>query len=405
MSQSDNRSELGRTLRGIKVLDLTRNLAGPYCTMILGDLGADVIKIERPGTGDDTRGWSPPEWNGLSTVFLSANRNKRSMAVDLNNEKGLAIVRRLAAKADVIVESFRPGSLAKRGLDYDSLKTGNPGIIFCSISAFGSEGPMRDDPGYDPVMQAASGMMAMTGEPGQGAVRIPVSLVDMGAAMWAAIGILSALRNRDQTGEGTLVETSLFETSAWWLNYHIVGYLASGRNPERWGSGTAMIAPYEVFPTADDGLLVGAANDNLFRKFSEALGVPEMAKDVRFWTNAARVENRTAMQQIIRDRMRARPSAEWETIFKQYGIPYSRVHSIADLVDMDQFKAINILQPVPHPDVPDLRLIDLPFKHNHDRTQQPCPPPRLGEHTDQVLAEFGFSEAERRLLKSEGVIQ
>lgn len=405
MSQPDNPSGLGRTLRGIKVLDLTRNLAGPYCTMILGDLGADVIKIERTRTGDDTRGWSPPDWHGLSTVFLSANRNKRSLAVDLNSEKGLEIIRRLAAKADIIVESFRPGSLAKRGLDYEAVRSINSRVVYCSISAFGSEGPMRDDPGYDPVMQAASGMMAMTGEPGQGAVRIPVSLVDMGAAMWAAIGILSALRTRDLTGQGTLVETSLFETSAWWLNYHIVGYLASGKTPERWGSGTAMIAPYEVFPTADDGLLVGAANDNLFRKFSEALGVPEMARDVRFWTNAARVENRAAMQQIIRDRMRARTSSEWEGIFKQYGIPYSRVHSIADLVGMDQFQAINILQQVPHPDVPELQLIDLPFTHNHERTHQPCPPPRLGEHTQQVLAEFGFSEAERRQLASEGVIE
>ena len=404
MPNTEHRSDLGRTLRGIKVLDLTRNLAGPYCTMILGDLGADVIKIERPNSGDDTRGWSPPSWNGLSTVFLSANRNKRSMAIDLNTDEGLEIVRKIAAKSDVLVESFRPGSLDKRGLDYESVKAINPGIIYGSISAFGSDGPLRDAPGYDPVMQAASGMMAMTGEPGQGAVRIPISLVDMGAAMWAAIGILSALRERDETGEGTLVETSLFETSAWWLNYHIVGYLATGKTPERWGSGTAMIAPYEVFPTADDGLLVGAANDNLFKKFSAALGVPEMAQDVRFWTNAARVENRPAMQQIIRDRMRARTSDEWETIFSEYGIPYSRVHSIADLVQMKQFQAINILQDVPHPDVQDLKLIDLPFMHNHQRTVDPAPPPKLGEHTAEILTELGISHTERRRLAEKGIV-
>jgi formyl-CoA transferase/CoA:oxalate CoA-transferase len=247
-------------------------------------------------------------------------------------------------------------------------------------------------------------MMAMTGEPGQGAVRIPISLVDMGAAMWAGIGVLSALRKRDETGEGTLVETSLFETSAWWLNYHIVGYLASGKTPERWGSGTAMIAPYEVFPTADDGIVVGAANDNLFKKFSAALGVPEMAQDVRFWTNAVRVENRAAMQEIIRDRMRARSSADWEETFKEYGIPYSRVHSIADLVEMEQFKAINMLQDVPHPEVPDLKLIDLPFMHNHQRTVDPGPPPKLGEHNDDILSEIGYSESEREQLRSDGIV-
>ena len=400
----DPNTTLGTTLHGLRVLDLTRNLAGPYCTMILGDLGADVIKIERPGAGDDTRGWSPPEWDGVSTVFLSANRNKRGITIDLNNEAGLEVVRKMAAQVDVVVESFRPGSLSKRGLDYESVRAANPTVTYCSLSAFGSTGPLKDEPGYDPVLQATTGMMALTGEPGQGAVRIPISLIDMGAAMWAAMGILAALRNRDATGKGALVETSLFESSIWWLNYHILGYFGTGRLPERWGSGTAMIAPYEVFPTADDGLLVGAANDNLFRKFTAALGVPQMAADPRFTTNHARVEHRGEMLAVIRPIMTTRTTAEWEAVFRAEGLPHSRVLTIAQLVESEQFHEAGMLQPSPHPDVVGLQLIDLPVTHNHSRTSHPTPPPRLGEHNAEVLGEFGYSEAEREAMKEAGAL-
>ena len=395
---------LGTTLHGLRVLDLTRNLAGPYCTMILGDLGADVIKIERPGSGDDTRGWTPPEWDGLSTVFLSANRNKRGITVDINNPAGLDLIKKMAARVDIVVESFRPGSLEKRGLDYASIKAINPSVIYASLSAFGSTGPLKNEPGYDPVLQATTGMMAMTGEPGQAAVRIPISLIDMGAAMWAAMGVLAALRSRDTTGEGTHVETSLFEASIWWLNYHILGYFGTGQLPQRWGSGTAMIAPYEVFPTADDGLLVGAANDNLFRRFTAALGVPEMGTDPQFATNHARVEHRDAMLAVIRPLMREKTTAAWEAIFKAAGVPHSRVLTIAELVETEQFAATGMLQPTPHPDVPGLKLIDLPVTHNRARTAGPTPPPRLGEHNMEVLAEFGFGAAERDALAAAGAL-
>jgi len=398
----DPNTTLGTTLHGLRVLDLTRNLAGPYCTMILGDLGADVIKIERPQTGDDTRGWSPPSWDGVSTVFLSANRNKRGVTIDLNCETGLEIVRAMARQVDIVVESFRPGSLTRRGLDYESVKAANPTVIYCSLSAFGSTGPLKNEPGYDPVLQATTGMMAMTGEPGQSAVRIPVSLIDMGAAMWAAMGILAALRNRDATGKGALVETSLFEASIWWLNYHILGYFGTGRIPERWGSGTAMIAPYEVFPTADEGLLVGAANDNLFRRFTTVLGIPEMGTDPAYASNHARVEHREAMLAVIRPIMLTHTTAEWEAIFQAEGIPHSRVLTIAELVETEQFAEAGMLQPSPHPDVPGLQLIDLPVTHNHSRTTRPTPPPRLGEHNAEVLGEFGYSEAEQEALRTAG---
>ena len=400
----DHPPTLGTTLDGLRVLDLTRNLAGPYCTMILGDLGADVIKIERPGSGDDSRGWTPPAWSGVSTVFMSANRNKRGVTIDINNPAGLDLVKQMAAQVDILVESFRPGSLEKRGLDYASIKAINPSIIYASLSAFGSTGPLRDEPGYDPVLQATTGMMAMTGEPGQGAVRIPISLIDMGAAMWAAMGVLAALRNRDASGRGAHVETSLFEASIWWLNYHILGFFGTGRIPERWGSGTAMIAPYEVFATADDGLLVGAANDNLFRRFTRALGVPEMGTDPEFATNNARVQHRQEMLDVIRPIMRKKTTREWEKIFREIGLPHSRVLTIADLVETEQFRETGMLQPTPHPDVPDLKLIDLPVTHDHERTTGPTPPPRLGEHNMEVLAEFGFDEEAREHLRQEGAL-
>lgn len=227
---------IGKTLRDIRVIDLTRNLAGPYCTMILGDMGAEVIKIERPGFGDDTRNWTPPTWDGESTTFLSANRNKRSLAVDINTPDGLKIIHKLAAKADILVESFKPGSLGKRGLGYEDLKKNNPGLIYCEISGYGSVGPLRNSPGYDPIMQATTGIMDMTGEPDQEPVRLPIAVNDMGAGLWAVIGILSALMTRQTTGRGSLVETSLFEVAAWWMNYHISGFFATGLSPIRCGT-------------------------------------------------------------------------------------------------------------------------------------------------------------------------
>ena len=297
---------IGSSLRNIRVLDLTRNLAGPYCTMILGDMGADVIKIERPGTGDDTRNWIPPTWQGESTTFLSANRNKRSLAVDITNPEGVQIIKQLAEKTDVLVESFRPGSLSKRGLGYEDLNVANPRIIYCSISGYGSEGPLRNEPGYDPILQAFTGIMDMTGEPDQEPVRLPIAVNDLGAGLWGVIGILSALMTRQVTGNGSLIETSLFETAAWWMNYHISGYLATGVPPVRCGTGTPFIAPYEVFPAADQGLLVCVGNDNLFGIFVEELGLPELAADERFATNPLRVVNRQALRGLIIDHFKDR---------------------------------------------------------------------------------------------------
>ena len=391
-------------LRDIRVLDLTRNLAGPYCTMILGDMGADVIKIERPNSGDDTRKWAPPMWNEVSATFLSANRNKSSLAVDLNTPEGVEIVRTLAHQADILVESFRPGSLAKRGLGYDDLKEENTKLIYCSISAYGNTGPLQNNPGYDPIIQASSGVMDMTGFPDQQPARLPLSVMDLGAGMWAVIGVLAALTERQKTGQGSLVETSLFETAAWWLNYHIVGYLGTGNTPVRQGTGTPFIAPYEVFPASDEGLLVCVGNDNLFRSFMELLELPELIADPRFATNPLRVQNRLELRVFIVEKFQNRPAAEWIALLNNRSIPCSRIQTVADFTGSEQMQALNLLTPFPHPDIPELRLVDRPFSLNGERALHQSPPPLLGSSTDEILTSLGYDGEQIADLRTKGII-
>ena len=393
------------TLDGLRVLDLTRNFAGPYCTMTLGDLGADVIKVESPGVGDDTRSWAPPAWNGVSTSYLAANRNKRSMAVDLDTDEGVAIVRELAARADVMVESFRPGSLAKRGLGAADLCVANPRLIACSISAFGGMGPRRDNPGYDPVLQAYSGIMAMTGEPGRAPVRLGIGAIDLGAAAWATIAVLSALANRERTGKGARIETSLFEIATWWMGYHLAGYFGTGVAPTRQGTTTPMIAPYELYATADDvGVMVAAANDNLFALFVTAIGIGELIDDARFASNASRVKFRDELRGLIAPRMRERVAADWEVVLRAASVPCSRVRDVAELAGDEQLAALGLLESCPHPTIDDLRLVGVPVSVDGVRGASRLAPPTLGEHTDAILAELGRTSSDVTRLRSLGVI-
>jgi crotonobetainyl-CoA:carnitine CoA-transferase CaiB-like acyl-CoA transferase len=396
---------LATTLAGLRVVDLTRNFAGPYCTMTLGDLGADVIKIESPGVGDDTRAWVPPAWNGISTSYLSANRNKRAIAIDLDTDDGAAIVRELVQQADVVVESFRPGSLDKRGLGARGLCEMNPRMIYCSISAFGAAGPMRDSPGYDPVLQAYSGIMAMTGEPDRPPVRLGIGAIDLGTAAWATIAIMAALKNRETTGRGARIETSLFEIATWWLGYHLTGYLATGSAPTRQGTTTPMIAPYELYPTADDvGVMVAAANDNLFRSFMAALGLDELVTDARFVTNTLRVKYRDELRGFIAPRLRERSAIEWETVLRAHAVPCSRVRGVDELAGDEQLEALGLLEPCPHPLIDDLRLVGVPVSVDGTRGEARLAPPAPGEHTDAVLAELGRSAAQVAALRSRGVV-
>ncbi len=386
------------------MLDLTRNFAGPYCSMLLGDLGADVIKVESPGAGDDTRQWRPPEWNGLSATFLAANRGKRSIAVDLDSEGGQGIVRRLGAKADVVISSFRPGSLDKRGLGYEALRADNARLVYCSITAYGSQGPKRDWPGYDPILQAESGIMALTGYPEGPPARLPIAAIDLGTAMWASVGIQAALRTRDQTGVGGLVEVSLYETATWWLSYLIAGYMGSGEEPQRHGSGAPFLAPYEVFATSDGDLMVTAANDDQFARLCDALGFPDLPVDPSYRQNADRVGNRAALHDLLQARFLEKSGEEWHVLLRERSVPSTPVRSVADFVEDDQLAALGMLVPLPHPDVPDLRVVGAPLNLDGIRPTSRRPPPRLGEHTEQVLAELGYSPQEIVALSRQHIV-
>ncbi|MFD2415544.1 CaiB/BaiF CoA transferase family protein [Amycolatopsis pigmentata] len=396
--------QLSHVLSGVRVVDLTRNLAGPFCTMVLGDLGADVIKIERPGQGDDTRGWQPPSWNGESATFLSANRNKRSIAVDLNRREGQGLVRRLLENADILVESFRPGWLRERGLDAETLRAADPRLIYCSISAYGDRGPRNHQPGYDPVLQADTGIMDLTGYPGEPPARVGIGAIDLGAALWASIGIQAAITQREATGVGAHVRTSLYETATWWMSYHLVGYLATGKTPGRQGTGTPFIAPYETFSTADGDLLVAAANDKLFTALVAELGLPGIADEARFATNPDRVRHRHELRALLGPAFRVRTAADWEKLLTKRGIPCSRVRNVADLAADPQLEALGLLVSYPRDDIPDLRLVPVPVSLDGRRGATKNPPPQLGEHTEAILDELGIDATSRERWRQQGVV-
>jgi crotonobetainyl-CoA:carnitine CoA-transferase CaiB-like acyl-CoA transferase len=370
-------------LAGIRVLDLTTSLAGPYCTLILGTLGAEVVKIERPGAGDDTRAWGPPFWDGESPTFLSMNAGKRSVALDLKSDDGRAAIRGLAAEADVFVQNLRPGRAEALGLGFDDVAALNARVVYCSIGAFGEVGPLSDRPGYDPLMQAAGGIMSITGEAGRPAVRAGVSLVDQGTGMWAVIGILAALRRRDEEGTAQRVTTSLYETALNWLPYQIASYLASGEEPGPVGTGVAMIAPYEVFEAVDGRVMIAAANDKLYAALCAAIGLDE---DPRFASNPQRVAARAELAALVAARVAGLTSAELLERLAGAGVPAAPVRGLAAVVADEQTQALEILQEVPHPTVRDLRLVAPPLSLNGERLGYTAAPPLLGEHTDAVLA-------------------
>ncbi|HYM70754.1 MAG TPA: CoA transferase [bacterium] len=391
-------------LDGVRVLDLTRNFAGPCCTQILGDLGADVVKVERPGPGDDTREWRPPDWNGVSTSFMSFNRNKRSLAVDLDDPDGQAIVRRLALRSDVVVESFRYGSLAKRGLDYARVSTENPRVVYCSINGFGSTGPLRDRPGYDPVVQAYSGIMSITGEPGRRPLRTGPSIVDIGTGMWCGLAVVGALYARERTGRGARIESSLLETGVAWVGYHLIGYFATGRVPGPVGSSASMIAPYEGFATRDGHLQLAAGNDTIFARLCRVLDLAELPADRRFRTNADRVAHREELHEILEAKFVTRSAREWEETLSAHEVPCSRVRRLDEVTRDPQVAALSMFPSVPHPAIPDLRLVDQPFRIDGERAARLQPPPSVGQHTDEILADCGYGAAEIADLRGRRVI-
>jgi crotonobetainyl-CoA:carnitine CoA-transferase CaiB-like acyl-CoA transferase len=380
-------------LAGLLVADLTQNVAGPFCAQILGDMGAEVVKIERTGRGDDARAWAPPYWGDESATFMSVNRNKRSLAVDLKSREGLAIVERLVTRADVFVQSLRAGAVEELGLGWERARALNSRLVYCSVTAFGTEGPLRDRPGYDPLMQAMSGIMSITGHPNQPPARVPVSVVDMGTGMWAATAILAALRERDRTGQGVHVTTALFDTALAWTAFQMNQYLATGEVPLPQGSGTAMICPYEAFPARDAWVMIAAGSDALFTRCCEALGVPAIAEDPRFRDNPTRVANRKALIEALSAVTRALDSADVLDRLQRAGIPSAPINTLDRIVAEAQTEASGMLVAAKHPRLADYRALGLPIRWDGERPPITRVPPLLGEHTAEVLAELGFEPA------------
>lgn len=392
-------------LAGIRVLDVTRALSGPFATMVLGDLGADVIKVEDVWHGDDTRRWGPPFQGDDAAYFLSVNRNKRGLAVNLKTPEGRDIVRRLALASDIVIENFRPGTAARLGLEYGELAHQNPRLIYASISGYGQTGPSAPLPGYDAVAQAVSGMMSVTGEPDGEPVRSGTSLADVGGGMWALIGILAALHAREASGRGQLVDVSLLDGQVAWLTYVAGKYFATGVTPGRHGSAHESLTPYQVLPTADAPLMVAVGSDGLWRRFAEATGLGDLADDPRYATNPDRVRNRDTLIPRITQALAARGCAEWTDLLNAAGVPAGPVNTVPAALEHPQVAAREMVTEIEHPVAGPLKMLGSPIKLSAQPAAIRRPPPTLGQHTDEILAEAGFTAAEITELHQVGVVR
>ena len=401
-----------RPLEDIQVLDLTRSLAGPFCTMMLGDLGADVIKVERPGRGDESRGWGPPfvgepygPYPGESAYFMAANRNKRSITVNLKSPEGLEIVRRLAGLSDVLVESFRTGVLDKMGLGHEDLRALNPRLVYCSISGYGRTGPYAERPGYDFIIQAEGGMMGITGPEEGPPYRVGVPIVDITAGMFAATAILAALHARGHTGEGQLVDVSLLNAQVALLSNVASNHLVGGAPPQRLGNAHPNIAPYESFRARDRWIAVAAGNERQWGVLCDVIGQPSLKDDPRFATNSARISNRAKLVDALNGAFAARDADEWLISLREAGLPCGPINTVPDVFQHPQAQARQLAQETQHPTVGQVRLPGFPYLLSATPVQIRRPPPLLGQHTEEVLSELlGHSSAQVTALRDQGVI-
>jgi crotonobetainyl-CoA:carnitine CoA-transferase CaiB-like acyl-CoA transferase len=395
---------MAKALEGIKVLDLSRALAGPYCTMMLADMGAEVIKVEMPGRGDDSRSWGPPFVEGESAYFISINRNKKSINLNMKSEKSMEIIHKLIKRSDVLVENFRPGAMERLGLGYERVKEMNPRIIYASISGFGQDGPYRMLPGFDQVLQGMGGLMSITGEPGGPPIKVGVAIADISGGMFAAYGIVVALYNREKTGRGQMIDVSLLDSQVAWLTYRAGAYLTSGEVPQPVGSGHPVIVPYQAFKAKDVYINIAAGNDQLWEKFCKAVGLEKVMNDPKFATNAKRVENREEIVKIISDLIVTRNGEEWLQIITDAGVPCGPIYTVDKIFADPQVLHRQMLKELDHLKAGKVKVTGIPVKLSDTPGEVETAPPVLGQHTQEILNELGYSDQDLEKLRQEKVV-
>lgn len=392
-------------LDGIRILDMSRILAGPYCTMLLGDYGAEVIKIEAPGRGDDTRQWGPPWAEGESAYFLTTNRNKKSLTLDLKHIEGQKILRQLAKDSDVLIDNFKFGTMQRLGIDYESLKSINPGLICCSISGYGQKGPYKDLPGYDFVIQAQGGFMSITGPRDGAPHKVGVAIIDLAAGLFASSAILAALRHREKTGQGQFIDVSLLDTQVALLANVAQNYLVSGEATERYGNAHPNIVPYEVFPSADGFIAIGIGNDSQYERFCRVAACMPLWEEEKYQTNPGRVENRSELVPKLQAVFKSRKTSEWVKLLQSELIPVGPINSVSEIMNDAHLLERDMVQTITHPTIGPLKQIGHAAKLSETPAHIQSPPPLLGQHNNSVLQELlGFTKEKVNELKTQKII-
>ncbi len=394
---------LSSPLEGIVVIDLSRYVAGPFATMMLGDMGANIIKVEPPGQGDDMRTW-PPFISGQGSYFMTVNRNKRSMTLNARDPRGVEILRRLISSADVLYENFRLGVMEKMGLTWESMSAENPRLVYCPVTAFGRTGPYAARPGYDQIAQGMGGLMSITGTPESGPMRVGIAIADINTAMYAAFGILVALLARERTGRGQQVNTSLLETVVSMLSVQAGKFFATGETPPPAGNDHPVVCPYGTYRAKDGYLNIAVGTDQMFRRFCLAMGRPDVADDPDFATNDTRSKNRTRLTQIINEALSTKDMKTWVEELNNKGIPCGPIYTVDQVFSDPQVLHLGMLLEMAHPQLGIIRMPGIPLKFSETPSVAKLPPPMLGEHTDEILQEYGHSDAEIRKLREDGVI-